>query len=73
VIHWIALTLKKLRDWVQVTPAATGGQVPGPKSWQLKSDRSAATCTQLLARVTGKLNPYWLSFPPPLPASNWPW
>lgn len=50
-----------------------GGQRLYPQSPHSKAFLVRVTCIQVLGWATTKLNPYWLSFPPPLPASVTPW
>ena len=43
----------------------TGGQAPGPQSWHSQALMGTETFCQVLAALTVKSNPYWLSVPPP--------
>ena len=65
VIQLRFLTSVMARFLVTVTPPDTGGQVFNPQSWQVICVRSAEMVTQVLAVLTLKVYPYWLSFPPP--------
>lgn len=68
VMAW-AMVMKVL-----VCPRGTGtGQDWGPQSPHSKALIVRMTCCQVLAVVTTKLKPYWLSVPPPLPAMVTPW
>ncbi len=50
----------------------TGGQAVGPHSEHSKAFTVRTTFCQVLAWVTTKLKPYWLSVPPPLPTKVTP-